>query len=57
MVLNLLVAGVAGALIPLLLDRMGVDPAIASTVVLTTVTDVIGFLVFLGLGTVFLLAV
>ena len=55
MVLNLVVAGLAGALIPLLLDRWGVDPAVASSVILTTVTDVIGFLVFLGLGTIFLL--
>ena len=55
MVLNLFVAGLAGALIPLLLDRWGIDPAVASSVILTTVTDVIGFLVFLGLGTLFLL--
>jgi magnesium transporter len=55
MVLNLFVAGTAGALIPLVLDRWGVDPAVASSVILTTVTDVIGFLVFLGLGTLFLL--
>ncbi len=50
MVLNLLIAGLAGVLIPLGLDRMGIDPAVASTVVLTTVTDVIGFLSFLGLA-------
>lgn len=55
MVLNLVVAGMAGALIPVLLDRWGVDPAIASSVILTTITDVVGFLVFLGLGTLFLL--
>ena len=55
MMLNLLVAGLSGAMVPFLLDRRGVDPAIASPVILTTVTDVIGFLTFLGLATVFLL--
>ncbi len=55
MVLNLLVAGLAGAMVPFLLDRRGIDPAIASPVILTTVTDVIGFLTFLGLATLFLL--
>ena len=50
MLLNLVVAGLAGVLIPLGLDRAGVDPAIASSVVLTTITDVIGFLSFLGLA-------
>jgi magnesium transporter len=55
MVVNLVVAGLSGTLIPLGLERMKVDPAIASSVFLTTVTDVIGFLAFLGLATVFLL--
>ena len=55
MVLNLAVAGLSGALVPFLLDRRGIDPAIASTVILTTVTDVVGFLTFLGLATFFLL--
>ncbi len=55
MILNLLVAGLSGALVPFLLDRRGVDPAIASPVIVTTITDVIGFLTFLGLATVFLL--
>jgi len=55
MVVNLVVAGLSGTLIPLGLERVGVDPAIASSVFLTTVTDVIGFLAFLGLATVFLL--
>ena len=54
MVINLLVAGFAGVAIPLVFERLGVDPAIASTVVLTTVTDVIGFLSFLGLGAIVL---
>ena len=55
MVVNMLVAGLFGALIPLGLERMNVDPAIASSVFLTTVTDVIGFFAFLGLAAVFLL--
>ena len=55
MVLNLVIAGLSGAMVPFLLDRWGIDPAIASTVILTTVTDVIGFLTFLGLATFFLL--
>ncbi len=55
MVVNLIVAGLAGATIPLALQRAGVDPAIASSVFLTTVTDVIGFLVFLGLGAALLM--
>jgi magnesium transporter len=50
MVVNLLLAGLAGTMIPLVLDRWGVDPAVGSTVVLTTITDVIGFLAFLGLA-------
>ncbi len=52
---NLLVAALAGALIPLFLHACRVDPALAGGVVLTTVTDVVGFLSFLGLGTVLLL--
>mgnify|MGYP000079587787 CR=1 FL=1 len=55
MVINLLVAALSGALVPLGLEKIGVDPAVASSVVLTTVTDVIGFFAFLGLATVFLL--
>ncbi len=50
MIINLVVAGLSGAGIPLLLHRMGSDPAVSSTVLLTTVTDVIGFLSFLGLA-------
>ncbi len=50
MVINLLVAGLAGTLIPLGLERWGADPAVASAVFLTTVTDVVGFFCFLGLG-------
>jgi magnesium transporter len=55
MVVNLLVAGLSGTLIPLGLERLGVDPAIASSVFLTTVTDVVGFFAFLGLAAWFLL--
>ncbi|MEZ5667018.1 MAG: magnesium transporter [Alphaproteobacteria bacterium] len=55
MVLNLLAAAFFGAFIPLGLERLGVDPAVASSVFLTTVTDIVGFLAFLGLATVFLL--
>lgn len=53
-VINLLVAGFFGATIPLLLERLKVDPAIGSTVILTTVTDVVGFFSFLGLATIIL---
>ncbi len=54
-VINLLAAALSGVMIPLLLKRFAVDPALAGGVVLTTVTDVVGFLAFLGLGTLFLL--
>jgi magnesium transporter len=55
MVINLLAAGFFGATIPLFLKRMDIDPAIGSTVILTTVTDVVGFFSFLGLATYILL--
>jgi magnesium transporter len=55
MVVNMVVAGLAGTTIPLVLDRTGVDPAVASSVFLTTITDVVGFFAFLGLAAVFLL--
>jgi magnesium transporter len=55
MVINLFVAGLFGAMIPLMLKRMDIDPAIGSTVILTTVTDVVGFISFLGLATLILL--
>lgn len=55
MVLTLVTAGVAGAVVPLGLRMIGADPALASTVVLTTVTDIFGFLYLLGLGTLLLL--
>ncbi len=55
MLINLLLAGFFGAVIPLFLEKMKVDPAIGSTVILTTVTDVVGFFSFLGLATIILL--
>lgn len=55
MVINLLVAGMCGAGVPIMLQRMGADPAVASAVVLTTVTDVVGFFAFLGLAALMLL--
>jgi magnesium transporter len=55
MVINLFVAAFAGFMIPLTLKRMQIDPALAGGVVLTTVTDVIGYMAFLGLGAAFLL--
>jgi magnesium transporter len=53
--MNMIVAAAAGFFVPLVLKRIGVDPAIAGGVVLTTVTDVVGLLVFLGMGTLLLL--
>jgi len=55
MLINLLNAALAGVFVPLALKRMNIDPALAGGVVLTTFTDVIGFLSFLGLGTLILL--
>ncbi len=55
LIVNLTCAALAGLGIPFLLERMQIDAAHAGTVVLTTITDVIGFMVFLGLGTIFLL--
>ena len=55
MVLNMIVAGLFGILVPVALKRMKIDPAIASSVFVTTITDVIGFLSFLGIGAYFFL--
>ncbi|MBZ0070283.1 MAG: magnesium transporter [Gammaproteobacteria bacterium] len=55
MIINLLAGAVAGVAIPLAQRRMGIDPALAGGVMLTTVTDVVGFMTLLGLGTLFLL--
>ncbi|MFV0431614.1 MAG: magnesium transporter [Alphaproteobacteria bacterium] len=54
LIFNLMVASLAGAFIPLGLSRYGIDPAIASSVFLTAITDVIGFFVFLGFASIFL---
>jgi magnesium transporter len=55
MLFNMMWSGIAGTMIPLTLSRLGVDPAIAAGPFLTTTTDVLGFFLFLGLATVFLL--
>jgi len=52
---NLIIAGVAGSSIPLMLKRVGIDPAIASSIIITTFTDVFGFLLLLGLASKLLL--
>jgi magnesium transporter len=54
-ILTLMIAGFSGAAIPIVLSRLKVDPAIASGVFLTTVTDVVGFLSFLGLAALLLM--
>jgi len=51
MILAMVAAGFAGALIPILLTRLGQDPATSSSIVLTTVTDIAGFFSFLGIAT------
>ena len=56
MIINLVIAAFAGAFIPLLLKQFNIDPAIAGSVILTTVTDVVGFMTFLGLATLYLVA-
>jgi len=55
MVVNLIVAGFAGTVIPVMLERFGIDPALASGAFVTTVTDVVGFFAFLGLAALVLL--
>ena len=54
MIFNMIVAGLSGILIPILLERLKIDPAVASSVFVTTVTDVVGFFSFLGLAALFL---
>jgi magnesium transporter len=56
MIINLFAAAVAGILIPLILEKMGHDPAVSSVVFLTTVTDCVGYFSFLGLATVLILS-
>jgi magnesium transporter len=53
-IINLAAASVAGVMIPLALKRMRIDPALAGGVILTTITDVVGFAALLGLGSLFL---
>jgi magnesium transporter len=55
LVINLMAAAVAGVVIPIALDRLDYDPAVSSTVLVTTVTDVVGFLAFLGLASLLLM--
>jgi len=55
LIINLLISAIAGVVIPLFLKSRGIDPALAGSIVLTTVTDVFGFLVFLGLASLILL--
>lgn len=54
-ILTLLMAGIAGALVPIFLEKIGVDPAISSGIILTTITDCTAFATFLGFATIFLL--
>ena len=51
MVISMVLAGMAGALVPIVLARLGQDPAVASSIILTTVTDIAGFFSFLGIAT------
>jgi magnesium transporter len=55
MVFNLVIAGIAGGAVPLILERFGFDPAVASSIFVTTFTDVGGFFSFLGLATLAML--
>jgi magnesium transporter len=55
MVINLSAAALAGIFVPITLEKMGYDPAVSSTVFVTTVTDVVGFFSFLGLAVLILL--
>jgi magnesium transporter len=53
MSINLMAAAITGTLLPVILRKIKIDPALAGTVILTTVTDIVGFVSFLGLATVF----
>lgn len=53
LIINLFIAALSGALLPRILESLNIDPAVAGTVVLTTITDVVGFMSFLGLATIF----
>jgi magnesium transporter len=54
MAINLMAAALSGTLLPILLKSINIDPALAGTVILTTITDIVGFISFLGLATIFL---
>ena len=54
MVINLIVSGLFGAIMPLIMEKLGKDPATSATIFITTATDVIGFLAFLGLARIML---
>ena len=54
MAINLMSAALSGTLLPVLLKKLDIDPALAGTVILTTITDIVGFVSFLGLATIFL---
>jgi magnesium transporter len=54
MAINLMAAALSGTLLPILLKSIDIDPALAGTVILTTITDIVGFISFLGLATIFL---
>lgn len=54
-IINIIAAALSGVLVPVVLERLKIDPALSGSVILTTVTDVVGFVAFLGLGTIFLL--
>jgi magnesium transporter len=53
--INICSAALAGVFIPTLLDKLKIDPALSGSVILTTVTDIVGFVAFLGLGSLFLI--
>jgi magnesium transporter len=53
MLVNLILAGLSGASIPLIMKKIGIDPAQSSSIILTTVTDVVGFIAFLGFAVLF----
>ncbi|MBV1901296.1 MAG: magnesium transporter, partial [Kordiimonadaceae bacterium] len=55
MVFNIFIAGLCGLLVPMALHKMDIDPAISSSVFVTTITDVVGFFTFLGLAALYLL--
>lgn len=52
---NIMAAAAAGVVVPVILDKFNIDPALSGSVILTTVTDIVGFVAFLGLGTIFLI--